>query len=87
MARAGAALGFAPLWTMLCRNPLAGVVFAASMPAMVLIAVSRVITGGTADGSIEAERAARDAWSWLMVPDPDGRCLARLDAVHAARTD
>jgi hypothetical protein len=65
---AGAALGFAPLWTMLCRNPLAGVVFAGSVPAMVLIAVSRVITGGTSDGSVEAERAARDTWSWLMVP-------------------
>ena len=63
---AGAALCLAPMLTMLCRSTLAGAVFSASVPGIVLVLVTMMTTAF--DGSAEAEHAAREAWAWLMIP-------------------
>lgn len=63
---AGAALCLTPALTMLCRSALAGAVFSASMPGMVLGVVTLVYTYN--DRSDQAEHAALVAWAWLMVP-------------------
>jgi hypothetical protein len=63
---AGAALCLAPVLTMLCRSALAGAVFGASVPAIVLMLLTSVISAY--DPAVDAERAARDAWAWLMIP-------------------
>lgn len=63
---AGAALWSAPLWTMLCRGPLAGAVFSASVPGTVLVAMTLLIR--LVDPAADADRLGRQVWSWLMVP-------------------
>jgi hypothetical protein len=63
---AGAALCLAPVCTMLGRGALAGAVLSVTMPAVVLILLTIVI--GALDRAVDAERAARDLWVWIMLP-------------------
>jgi hypothetical protein len=82
---AGAALCLSPLLTMLCRGALAGAVFAPSLPAFLLVVITIVTT--YYDRSDAAELAARQIWSWLMLPVLAGcafvgwRLFMRLESI------
>lgn len=88
---AGAALCLAPLLTILCRSTLAGAVFGASVPGIVLILLTSIISAY--DPAVDAERAARDAWAWLMIPLYAGagvlgwRMFARLESIDGSAQD
>lgn len=85
------AICLAPSLTMICRSPLAGLVFSASLPATALVVVM-LVTGTAWDASMEAERATFDAWSRLLIPMlAAGALLAwplfrRLEAIDGGHT-
>jgi hypothetical protein len=62
---AGTSLWLAPVWTMLCRTVLAGAVFSAAVPGLVFAVISLALR--TLHEPAEADRAAVDVWTWLML--------------------
>jgi hypothetical protein len=82
---AAAAMGLAPLCTMVGRSALAGAALSVTLPAVVLVLLT--IVSVAFDGSADAERAARDLWAWTMLPLLAGsavlgwRRFQRLEAI------